>query len=37
SGPHLQIERLVTQINIGGSVDERKALKDLLIGLSQRL
>ncbi|CAI8768375.1 MULTISPECIES: sigma 54-interacting transcriptional regulator [Pseudomonas] len=37
SGPQLQIERLVAQINIGGSVDERKALKDLLIRLSEGL
>ena len=37
SGPQLQIERLVTQINIGGSVAERKALKDLLIRLSETL
>ncbi|MNN64760.1 acetoacetate metabolism regulatory protein AtoC [compost metagenome] len=37
SGPQLQIERLVAQINIGGSVAERKALKDMLIRLSEGL
>ena len=37
SGPQLQIERLVTNIDIGGSVAERKALKEWLISLSERL
>jgi DNA-binding NtrC family response regulator len=37
SGPQVQIERQVASVSLNGTVDERKALKELLLSLSEAL